>query len=127
MSSPRELDQDDLNLRKAGFNPAAEPEEALRMLAALRGQAGVSDAAIARALGGVRSAGAANMLAAMEHGASGALRREIRRALFRLRQGGIAPAPGAEPEAPRAAPSPDRRACRPGRRRCPSGSRPATR
>ncbi|HUY20657.1 MAG TPA: hypothetical protein VMV15_15695 [Candidatus Binataceae bacterium] len=104
MSHPKELDQDDLNLRKAGFNPAADPEEALRTLAMLRGQAEVTDAAIARALGAVRSAGAANMLATMEQAASGPLRREIRRALFRLRQGGISPAPGAEPPAHRPAP-----------------------
>jgi len=103
MTQLKELDRDDLNLRKAGFNPAADPEEALRTLAALRGHAEVTDAAVARALGSVRSAGAANMLAAMEHGASGAFRREIRRALFRLRQAGIAPAPDAEPHPPRTA------------------------
>jgi hypothetical protein len=106
MAHPKELDADDLKLRKAGFNPAADPEDALRMLATLRGQAAVTDAAIARALGAVRSAGAANMLGAMEHGASGPLRREIRRSLFRLRQNGISPAPEAEPQAPRPAPSP---------------------
>ncbi len=106
MPHPKELDADDLNLRKAGFNPAADPEEALRTLAALRGQAGVTDAAVARALGAVKSAGAANMLAAMEHAASGPLRREIRRSLFRLRQSGISPAPGAEPQAHRPAPPP---------------------
>lgn len=104
MSHPKDLDPDDLNLRKAGFNPAADPEEALRTLLVVRGQPEVTDAAIARALGAVRSAGAANMLATMEHTASGPLRREIRRSLFRLRQSGISPAPGAEPQTHRPAP-----------------------
>jgi hypothetical protein len=106
MPHPKELDPDDLKLRDAGFNPDADPEEALRTLAALRGQAGVSDAAIARALGALKSTAAANMLAAMEHVASGPLRREIRRSLFRLRQSGISPAPAAETQAHRPAPPP---------------------
>ncbi len=106
MAQLKDLSNDDLNLRKAGFNPAADPEDALRMLVALRGTPEVTDAAIARALGGVRSPGAANMLATMEADASGALRREIRRSLFRLRQSGIVPAPDAEPHPRQTSPAP---------------------
>lgn len=86
-----ESEREDARLRELGFDPAAPPEQALARLRELRGAPGVNDGAIARALGGIASAEAAAMLAAMERGASGALRREIRRALFRLRQRGIAP------------------------------------
>ena len=56
-------------------------------------------AAIARALGAVIDVEAAQMLAEMEAGASGTLRREIRRALFRLKQHGIEPPAAAAPAA----------------------------
>ena len=85
-------EREDANLRAAGFDPAAPPAEALARLGELRAAPGVSPGAIARALGAIASAEAAAMLAAMEAGASGALRREVRRALFRLGQRGIAPA-----------------------------------
>ncbi|HTW87147.1 MAG TPA: hypothetical protein VMD75_03990 [Candidatus Binataceae bacterium] len=97
MSPSKEFDPDDLKLREAGFNPDAAPETALQTLSTLRGQPGMSDLAIARALGSLKSIGAADLLAAMEHAASGPLRREIRRSLFRLHQSGISPSPGAEP------------------------------
>jgi hypothetical protein len=107
-----EAEREDLKLRDLGYDRSVAPEQAIARLRALRGTAEVSDAAIARALGGIASAEAAEMLAGMEPGASGATRREIRRSLFRLRQRGIvpvaattaasaradsAPAPGTEP------------------------------
>jgi hypothetical protein len=92
---PKETEREDARLRELGFDPAAAPEEALARLRELRGRPGVSDGAVARALGGIASAEAAAMLAAMERGATGVLRREVRRALFRLRQRGVAAA--AEP------------------------------
>jgi hypothetical protein len=87
-----DIEREDASLRAAGFDPAAPPAAALARLGELRGAPGVSANAIARALGAIASADAAAMLAAMEAGASGALRREVRRALFRLRRRGIAPA-----------------------------------
>lgn len=92
-----ETEHEDQTLREAGFDPAAPAAEAVARLGQLRGTSGVTDGAVARALGAVPSQESAAMLAEMETGASGAARREIRRALFRLRQRGIAPAvPAAE-------------------------------
>jgi hypothetical protein len=90
-----DVEHEDAKLREAGFDPAASPVEALARLDELRAAPGVSAVAIARALGAIASAESVAMLAEMEAGASGALRREVRRALFRLRQRGIAPAVGA--------------------------------
>jgi hypothetical protein len=90
-----DVEHEDAQLREGGFDPAASPAEALARLDELRAAPGVSAGAIARALGAIASAESAAMLAEMEAGASGALRREVRRALFRLRQRGIAPAVGA--------------------------------
>jgi hypothetical protein len=87
-----DIEREDETLRAAGFDSAAPPAEAIARLRELRSAPGVSANAIARALGAIASAEAAAMLAAMEAGASGALRREVRRALFRLRRRGIAPA-----------------------------------
>jgi len=87
-----DIEHEDADLRTAGFDPAAPPAEALARLGDLRAAPGVNAGAIARALGAIASAEAAAMLAAMEAGASGTLRREVRRALYRLRQRGIAPA-----------------------------------
>ncbi len=89
MSHSRQIDPDDARLSEAGFDSALGPAEAIAKLHELRGRAGISAAAIARALGVVNDAGAAAMLAEMELGATGSLRREIRRALFRLKQHGI--------------------------------------
>ena len=50
---------------------------------------GVTDLAIAHALGIIADPAAAAMLAEMEAGASGAMRREVRRALYKLKQHGI--------------------------------------
>jgi hypothetical protein len=74
-------------LRELGFDPSAPPAEAVAKLASLRTSA--NDIAIARALGQIAAPEAAAMLTEMEIGTSGGLRREIRRALFRLRQHGI--------------------------------------
>jgi hypothetical protein len=74
-------------LRELGFDPSAPPAEAVAKLASLRTSA--NDIAIARALGQIAAPEAAALLTEMEIGTSGGLRREIRRALFRLRQHGI--------------------------------------
>jgi hypothetical protein len=74
-------------LRELGFDPGASPADAVAKLASLRTSA--NDIAIARALGQIAAPEAAAMLAEMEVGTSGGLRREIRRSLFRLRQHGI--------------------------------------
>jgi hypothetical protein len=94
--SPQDIAGEDAKLREAGFDAAATPADAIAKLNALRGATGVSDAAIVRALTTIASAESAAMLLRMETQAAGALRREIRRALFKLRQRGIAP-PAAEP------------------------------
>ena len=74
-----------------GFDPSAPPAEAVAKLRSMRLSGSAGDAAIARALAEIAAPEAAAMLAEMEAGASGATRREIRRALFRLRQRGIEP------------------------------------
>ena len=83
-------------LRQLGLDPATAPEEALAAIRELRGLSDVSEAAIAHALGLIPLGGAAQLLAEMEAASSGEARREIRRALFKLRQRGIEP-----PAAPR--------------------------
>lgn len=92
-------------LAALGYDPAAPAEQALEALRSLKGREGASNAAIARALGSLAVPGAAATLAEMEAGASGPERREIRRALFRLRQRGIEP-PASAPAAPAAPPVP---------------------
>ena len=74
-------------LGEMGFDPSAAPAEAVAKLAALTTDS--NQIAVARALGHITAPEAAAMLAKMEIGTSGELRREIRRALFRLRQHGI--------------------------------------
>jgi hypothetical protein len=101
LSKSSEINPDDSNLIEAGFDPALAPADAIAKLRELRGNPGIIDLAIARALGAIANAGAAAMLVAMEAGATGALRREVRRALYKLKQHGIdapastAPAAGA--------------------------------
>jgi len=85
----KEASQTDARLRELGFDPTAPAPQAVATLTGLRSAAGVDDAAIAHALGGIIAPEAATALVAMEFGASGALRREIRRALFKLRQRGV--------------------------------------
>jgi hypothetical protein len=91
MTPKLENNEEDRRLREAGYDPSAEATKAVALLRALRGQPGISDSAIARALGKLNSVEAAAMLADMEPGGTGMVRREIRRALFRLKQAGIAP------------------------------------
>ena len=74
-------------LRELGFDPGAPPGDAVAKLVSLR--TSENDLAIARVLGQIAAPEAAAMLAEMEVGTSGGLRREIRRSLFRLRQHGI--------------------------------------
>jgi len=89
LSSSRETNPDDLKLIEAGFDAALAPADALAKIRELKGSAGIADGAIARALGKIADAGAAAMLAEMEAGAAGAIRREVRRALYKLKQRGI--------------------------------------
>lgn len=93
--SAKEIALEQAKLRESGFDAAAAPADAIAKLEALRGAAGVSQAAIVRALSKIATAESATMLARMEAHTAGAARREIRRALFKLRQRGIA-APQAE-------------------------------
>jgi hypothetical protein len=99
LTKSRETDRgdNDTKLLEAGFDPALAPADAIAKLRELKGKPGVADAAIARALGMIADPRAAAMLAEMEAGAAGALRREVRRALYKLKQHGIgAPAAGAQ-------------------------------
>ena len=95
--SARQNALEDAHLQDLGFDPAAAPTDAIAKLEALRGAIGVSEATIARALAKIATTESAALLAQMETQASGAARREIRGALFKLRQRGIEPPPPAEP------------------------------
>jgi hypothetical protein len=100
VANPKRPDQqDDLKLRASGFNPEAPPADSLARIRELRKSGALDAIAIARALANVADRGAAEMLAEMEQTASGALRREIRRSLFRLSRRGIVPAESAVPSA----------------------------
>jgi len=85
----REAPSIDVRLRELGFDPSAPAAQAVATLTAMHGAGSVDGATIAHALGGIVAPEAAAALVAIESGASGALRREIRRALFKLRQRGI--------------------------------------
>ncbi|HYK64055.1 MAG TPA: hypothetical protein VEY94_03845, partial [Patescibacteria group bacterium] len=89
MSKSPGTSPDDDKLRDAGFSSALTPADALAKLRELRGAPGIADAAIARALGAIADQAAAAMLAELEAGATGATRREIRRALYKLKQRGV--------------------------------------
>ena len=89
MSKSSEINPDDSKLIEAGFDPSLTPADAIAKLRELRGNPGITDLAIARALGAIADAGAAAMLVAMEAGATGAIRREVRRALYKLKQHGV--------------------------------------
>jgi len=89
LTSSRETNPDDTKLLDAGFDPALAPADAIAKLRELKGSAGIADLAIARALGMIADDRAAAMLVEMEAGAAGALRREVRRALYKLKQHGI--------------------------------------
>ncbi len=68
---------------------ASDPDQAVEKLRSLRTTGGADDLKIAAAAGQIIGPAAAQLLTEMESGASGALRREVRRALFRLRQHGV--------------------------------------
>ncbi len=76
-------------LREAGFDPAAPIPEKLARIRQLRETAGADNIAIAQALGEINDPGAGDQLAEMEADATGALRREIRRAIYKIRSHGI--------------------------------------
>jgi hypothetical protein len=98
LTKSTETNPEDGRLREQGFDPSTAPAEAIAKLRELRGKAGISDAAVARALGTIVDPAAAAMLTAMEADATGATRREIRRALYKLKQHGInAPAAASQP------------------------------
>lgn len=101
MARTTESTPEDQHLIEAGFDPAASPDEQLRKLGELRADDRYG-AAVARSLGKIADPRAAAMLAAMESSAGGALRREVRRALFKLRQRGIEPSPEDAPARERA-------------------------
>ena len=89
LSILRDTNPDDAKLLEAGFDPALAPADAIAKIRELKGNAGIADGAIARALGRIADARAAAMLIEMEAGAAGATRREVRRALYKLKQHGI--------------------------------------
>jgi len=89
LSKSPDTNPDDAKLLEAGFDPATAPSDAIAKLRDLRGKQGVTDLAIARALGMIADPAAAAMLTEMEAGASGTMRREVRRALYKLKQHGI--------------------------------------
>ena len=89
MSKSPDTNPDDNKLIEASFDPAASPADAIAKLRELWGKPGIADVAIARALGMIADPAAAAMLVEMEAGASGAIRREVRRALYKLKQHGI--------------------------------------
>ena len=91
----KETERSEARLRELGFDPGAPPEQAIAKLRSLSATAGAG--VIAQALGGIATAESAILLAEMEAGATGHVRREIRRALFRLRQRGIVPPEKAAP------------------------------
>jgi len=96
LSLSRETNPDDAKLAEAGFDPAVAPADAITKLRELKGKAGIADVSIARALGNIADTSAAAMLVEMETGAAGAIRREVRRALYKMKQHGIdAPESGA--------------------------------
>jgi len=96
LSLSRETNPDDAKLAEAGFDPAVAPADAIAKLRELKGKAGIADVSIARALGNIADTSAAAMLVEMETGAAGAIRREVRRALYKMKQHGIdAPESGA--------------------------------
>lgn len=90
MANPKkDLDTGETRLRELGFDPAAPIPERIAKLRELRGKTDASDLATAKALGEISDPAAGEMLVDMESNATGALRREIRRAIYKLRQHGI--------------------------------------
>ncbi|HTT75158.1 MAG TPA: hypothetical protein VMF50_04170 [Candidatus Binataceae bacterium] len=89
MAAARPIDS--VQLRQLGIDPAIPAAEAIAALRQLLASNQADTSAIARALATLPVPEAAEILASMEHGASGTGRREIRRALFKLHQRGIEP------------------------------------
>ncbi|HKV54905.1 MAG TPA: hypothetical protein VJN94_09705 [Candidatus Binataceae bacterium] len=89
MASAKETNPAISRLHELGFDANAPAAEAIAKLQSLRDSGTVSDIMVAHTLGEIVSQESAAMLAKMEAGALGAMRREIRRSLFRLRQRGI--------------------------------------
>jgi hypothetical protein len=89
VSKPTTSAPEDQALLDAGFDPAYSADSAVAKLREIRAAASAPDGAIARALGAIADPAAAAMLTEMEAQAGGPLRREIRRALYKLRQRGI--------------------------------------
>jgi hypothetical protein len=89
MATAKLIDSD--HLRELGLDPALPLAETIAALQRLRETDQTLTPSIARALAALPSNEAAAMLATMEQGATGAGRREIRRALFKLHQRGFEP------------------------------------
>ncbi len=90
MANPKkELDINETRLRDLGFDPAAPIPERVAKLRELRAAGTANDLAIAKALGDLGDPAAGELLVEMEASATGALRREVRRAVYRLRQHGV--------------------------------------
>src|SRR5271166_3414553 len=85
MAKDTEIDQ---NLRELGIDPA-DPEGVIDKLRSLRAAGTANESRLAAAAGQISSPASAQFLAEIEAGATGPLRREVRRALFRLRQHGV--------------------------------------
>jgi hypothetical protein len=89
----------DKDLQEMGID-LSEPEGAVQKLRSLRASGGANEVRIADTAGRIAIPAAAALLAEMESTASGVLRREVRRALFKLRQHGIAPPPAVREPVP---------------------------
>jgi len=85
----KDLDINQTRLHELGFDPAAPIPERIAKLRELQGKPEAGNPAIANALGEINDPAAAELLVEMEASATGALRREIRRAIYKLRQHGI--------------------------------------
>jgi hypothetical protein len=85
----KDSDKNVKQLHELGFDPNTPIPERIAKLRELRGKTDASDLAIAKALGEIGDPGAGQLLVEMESNATGALRREIRRAIYRLRQHGV--------------------------------------
>jgi hypothetical protein len=86
VANPKHIDPNQAQLRELGFDPAAPTADRLAKLRELRGKSAAIDLAVARALGEINDPGAAELLVELEAEATGAMRLEIRRAIYKLRQ-----------------------------------------
>jgi hypothetical protein len=85
----KDSDTNEKRLRELGFDPNESIPQRIAKLRELCGRDASSDLAIAGVLGEINDPGAGELLVEMESRATGALRREIRRAIYRLRQLGV--------------------------------------